>query len=275
MTDGQLTEDEHAARTAKAMSAKSFGELDAVVGDLQIPDNLVDAPVVRVDRRRPRRWLAPVAVIGAAAVLGAGRRDLREKPSGSLRQHDGNLHRRTPESLPTQPVIRSRILSCSAQGVSRGGSVCEVGQRCAALVVAVLFHRRGGPRSSCSVGQPSVSISQTAPSARSRTGGYSPEPQRFARGVSVEGADGMGRFRFSDVLQSSGLRPNRVGWFVADSRAAHKSSRSPSQRSSCARGRGMVSVRDSKNPTVPAPVSTPNEWSAFTAGVHTGEFDPS
>ncbi|MEV4237842.1 DUF1707 domain-containing protein [Nocardia sp. NPDC049737] len=71
LTDGQITEDEHAARTAKAMSAKSFGELDAIVGDLQIPDNLVDAPVVRVDRRRPRRWLAPVAVIGAAAVLGA------------------------------------------------------------------------------------------------------------------------------------------------------------------------------------------------------------
>ncbi|MGW4771497.1 DUF1707 SHOCT-like domain-containing protein [Nocardia sp. NPDC004278] len=71
LADGQLTEDEHRARTAKAMSAKSFGELDPIVGDLQIPDNLVDAPVVRVDRRRPRRWLAPVAIIAGAAVVGA------------------------------------------------------------------------------------------------------------------------------------------------------------------------------------------------------------
>jgi hypothetical protein len=72
LADGQLTADEHAARTAKAMRAMSFGELDDVVGDLQIPDDLVDAPVVRVDRRRPRRWLAPVAVVVAAALIGAG-----------------------------------------------------------------------------------------------------------------------------------------------------------------------------------------------------------
>jgi hypothetical protein len=71
LTDGQLTEEEHAARTAQAMRAKSFGELDDIFGDLQIPDDLVDAPVVRVDRRRPRRWLAPLAVIVAAAVAGA------------------------------------------------------------------------------------------------------------------------------------------------------------------------------------------------------------
>jgi hypothetical protein len=71
LTDGQLTEEEHAARTAQAMRAKSFGELDDIFGDLQIPDDLVDAPVVRVDRRRPRRWLAPLAVVVAAAVAGA------------------------------------------------------------------------------------------------------------------------------------------------------------------------------------------------------------
>ncbi|WP_227997656.1 DUF1707 SHOCT-like domain-containing protein [Nocardia australiensis] len=71
LADGQLTGDEHASRTAAAMRAKTFGELDAVFGDLQIPDDLVDAPVVRVDRRQPRRWLAPLAVVVAAAVTGA------------------------------------------------------------------------------------------------------------------------------------------------------------------------------------------------------------
>ncbi|MEV6427656.1 DUF397 domain-containing protein [Nocardia sp. NPDC051463] len=36
---------------------------------------------------------------------------------------------------------------------------------------------------------------------------------------------------------------------------------------------GLVSIRDSKNPTGPALVFTPGEWDAFAAGVHDGEFD--
>ncbi|MEV6138666.1 DUF1707 domain-containing protein [Nocardia sp. NPDC051990] len=71
LADGQLTTDEHTERTAKAMRAKAFGELDELIGDLQIPRNMVDAPVIRVDRRRPRRWLAPVVCIAGAAVVGA------------------------------------------------------------------------------------------------------------------------------------------------------------------------------------------------------------
>lgn len=71
LAEGQLTGDEHAERTAQAMRAKAFGELDELIGDLQIPRNLVDAPVIRVDRRRPRRWLASVAFIAGAAVIGA------------------------------------------------------------------------------------------------------------------------------------------------------------------------------------------------------------
>ncbi|WP_327111714.1 DUF397 domain-containing protein [Nocardia sp. NBC_01730] len=35
----------------------------------------------------------------------------------------------------------------------------------------------------------------------------------------------------------------------------------------------MVGVRDSKNPTGPALVFTPDEWAAFTTGVVDGEFD--
>ncbi len=34
-----------------------------------------------------------------------------------------------------------------------------------------------------------------------------------------------------------------------------------------------VGVRDSKNPTGPALVFTPAEWSTFTAGVRHGDFD--
>ncbi|MFE7799975.1 DUF397 domain-containing protein [Nocardia sp. NPDC057440] len=37
--------------------------------------------------------------------------------------------------------------------------------------------------------------------------------------------------------------------------------------------RGMVGVRDSKNPTGPALVFTPSEWDAFTHGLNDGEFD--
>ncbi|MEU6833340.1 DUF397 domain-containing protein [Nocardia beijingensis] len=38
-------------------------------------------------------------------------------------------------------------------------------------------------------------------------------------------------------------------------------------------GRGMVGVRDSKNPSGPALVFTPGEWDAFTAGVADGKFN--
>jgi hypothetical protein len=36
---------------------------------------------------------------------------------------------------------------------------------------------------------------------------------------------------------------------------------------------GHLAVRDSKNPTDPALVFTVAEWSAFTTGIRTGEFD--
>jgi hypothetical protein len=36
---------------------------------------------------------------------------------------------------------------------------------------------------------------------------------------------------------------------------------------------GVVAVRDSKNPTGPALVFTPDEWAAFIGGVRDGEFD--
>ena len=36
---------------------------------------------------------------------------------------------------------------------------------------------------------------------------------------------------------------------------------------------GRRGVRDSKNPTCPALIFTPGEWSAFIGGVKDGEFD--
>ncbi|MFF4776472.1 DUF397 domain-containing protein [Microtetraspora fusca] len=36
---------------------------------------------------------------------------------------------------------------------------------------------------------------------------------------------------------------------------------------------GVIGVRDSKNPTGPALIFTPDEWSAFLSGVKSGEFD--
>ncbi|AVH25676.1 DUF397 domain-containing protein [Nocardia cyriacigeorgica] len=37
--------------------------------------------------------------------------------------------------------------------------------------------------------------------------------------------------------------------------------------------RGMVGVRDSKNPTGPAIVFSPSEWDAFLSGARAGEFN--
>ncbi len=36
---------------------------------------------------------------------------------------------------------------------------------------------------------------------------------------------------------------------------------------------GAIAVRDSKNPAGPALIYTPDEWTAFVAGVKDGEFD--
>ncbi|WP_024801720.1 DUF1707 domain-containing protein [Nocardia sp. BMG51109] len=70
--DGQLTADEHGERTAAALRAKTFGDLDALVADLQIPRNLVRSAVVNPRRRqRSRRWVLAGAAVAAAAAVGA------------------------------------------------------------------------------------------------------------------------------------------------------------------------------------------------------------
>ena len=72
LADGQLSASEHASRTSTAMRAKTFDELERLIGDLQIPSRLAASPVVSPRRRRsPRRWVyAAILVVAAAAVGG-------------------------------------------------------------------------------------------------------------------------------------------------------------------------------------------------------------
>lgn len=70
LSDGQLTAREHAERTGSAMRASSFAELDELIGDLQIPGDLVDAPVVRGGPRRSRWWLPALAIVLVALLFG-------------------------------------------------------------------------------------------------------------------------------------------------------------------------------------------------------------
>lgn len=71
LADGQLNADEHATRTRAAMRAKFTTDLDGLVRDLQVPGELGGAAILSGDRRS-RPWWIPVAVLAAAAVLGAG-----------------------------------------------------------------------------------------------------------------------------------------------------------------------------------------------------------
>lgn len=68
--DGQLSDAEHTARTRSAMGAKFIADLDALIADLQVPGELADAAILNRDRPA-RPWWVPVALLSAAAVLGA------------------------------------------------------------------------------------------------------------------------------------------------------------------------------------------------------------
>ncbi|NMM91364.1 hypothetical protein B2J88_44910 [Rhodococcus sp. SRB_17] len=70
--EGQLDPTEYEVRTAAAMKAKTLGELDTLVSDLQIPEHLVEAarasaPAPR--RRVPGRVVA-AGVVAAVVVVG-------------------------------------------------------------------------------------------------------------------------------------------------------------------------------------------------------------
>lgn len=71
LADGQLAADEHATRSARAMRAETFAELDRLVEDLQLTDEFAAATPARGLDRTPRRWLVPVLAILTAGVVGA------------------------------------------------------------------------------------------------------------------------------------------------------------------------------------------------------------
>ncbi|QKT13762.1 DUF1707 SHOCT-like domain-containing protein [Rhodococcus sp. W8901] len=65
---GQLSEDEHRARLESAATARTLGDLDRLVRDLQVPRELSNA-VPAPPRDRSMRW---IAALGIAAVLTVG-----------------------------------------------------------------------------------------------------------------------------------------------------------------------------------------------------------
>ncbi len=65
-SEGQLSFDEHSARVARARSAKTLGELQAVVADLQATVDLPDPPMPRA----PARQAAVPVLLGAVALVG-------------------------------------------------------------------------------------------------------------------------------------------------------------------------------------------------------------
>lgn len=69
-SEGQLEKAEYDARTAAAMRAKTLGELDALVSDLQIPAHLAETAVREATvPPRKRRGPAIAAAVAAVAVV--------------------------------------------------------------------------------------------------------------------------------------------------------------------------------------------------------------
>lgn len=67
--DGQIDDAEHVTRIAAAKSARTLGELDVLVGDLQGPPLL--RPLVRAGEPLPRRWLFASGAVAAGVAIGA------------------------------------------------------------------------------------------------------------------------------------------------------------------------------------------------------------
>ena len=70
--EGQLDPTEYESRTATAMKAKTLGELDALVSDLQIPKHLVEAArdAAPAPRGRVPGRVVAAGVVAAVAVVG-------------------------------------------------------------------------------------------------------------------------------------------------------------------------------------------------------------
>ncbi|TJZ80157.1 DUF1707 domain-containing protein [Rhodococcus oryzae] len=69
--EGQLDFDEHKSRTAAAMSARTLGELESLVTDLQLPTALTDTLTVPNRPAPPRRGALLAGVAAVVVVVGA------------------------------------------------------------------------------------------------------------------------------------------------------------------------------------------------------------
>lgn len=122
--DGQLTDDEHRERTAAAMSARTLGELDFLVDDLQVPTRLhADVPAPR--RPVPVRAIAVAAsaltAVVAAAVVLAGRDDAASEAVAPVAAADAPAAAPAPDDpyADVTPIVVERIDPLTAVGIGK------------------------------------------------------------------------------------------------------------------------------------------------------------
>lgn len=91
--EGQLDPTEYGTRTALAMKAKTLGDLDSLVADLQIPEHLVEAarestpaPRTRVPGRAVAAIVVAVVAVGATALYANRGGDTAPEPVAAAEQ---------------------------------------------------------------------------------------------------------------------------------------------------------------------------------------------
>lgn len=124
--EGQLDPTEYEARTTAAMKAKTLGELDALVSDLQIPDHLVEAALAQAPARAPRRRVpgrvVAVGVVAAVAVIGTvvfttRGDDAAPAPVENVAAEQAPAPAPIPAGEP-QPIVVEPIDTATADGIA-------------------------------------------------------------------------------------------------------------------------------------------------------------
>ncbi len=127
-SDGQLSFDEHEARVARARSAKTLGELQAAVADLQAPVDLPDPPTPRA----PSRGATVPILLGAAVLVGVVAAALLVMKSGATEGHPSSavaaipttsaaVSTAAPTALPTSgvvPIVAPKVSFATADGIA-------------------------------------------------------------------------------------------------------------------------------------------------------------
>ncbi|RVW07650.1 DUF1707 domain-containing protein [Prescottella agglutinans] len=122
--EGQLDPTEYEARTTAAMKAKTLGELDALVSDLQIPDHLVEAarasaaaPRRRVPARGVAAGVAAAAVIVGIVVLVTREDEPAPEPAEVVAAQQAPAPAPIPAGEP-QPMVIEPIDTATADGIA-------------------------------------------------------------------------------------------------------------------------------------------------------------